>query len=543
MRAILILFVWMLTVPCLQASVVNDSLLTRMDKVLADRVKISSMKNVRIKALTDYVRKVKDPRNLLQIYESLFQEYEVYQFDSALVYIEKAQECALRIGSKEKASHCMVQKASLLSTVGFYSEAQVLLDSVELLGDNAEKFYYYFTYFKFYSNLSDYYSNDKFSRQCKEKARQCFIKAKQYLTEDISGHDYYLGEYYVYVEPNDRKALYYYFKTLRTAPENSRFFAMAAFAIAGNYSANGNQRLYADYLAKAAISDVLSNTKENLALQELAVWLMKQGGSKQINRADNYIRIALNDAQFYNSRLRVIEIAQKLPTIVGAYENNIKSSNRGLSLMLILVTVLILACIVFLFYILRQNGRLRDNRQKLADSNSQLTVLNSRLEQLNEELIGTNHKRETLVKLYIDLCAKFIGRLNRYKSLVERKIKAHQADDLLRSITSTKLSEEDAETFTNRFDKSFLELYPNFLQELNELLVKPYPLPASKYTMLPEQRIYALIRLGVTQSSEIAAVLFYSPQTVYNYRSTVKMRAKNKDTLEKDVQNLNAVIR
>ena len=143
MRAILTLFVWMLTVPCLQASVVNDSLLTRMDKVLADRGKISSMKNVRIKALTDYVRKVKDPRNLLQIYESLFQEYEVYQFDSALVYIEKAQECALRIGSKEKASHCMVQKASLLSTVGFYSEARVLLDSVELLGDNAEKFYYY----------------------------------------------------------------------------------------------------------------------------------------------------------------------------------------------------------------------------------------------------------------------------------------------------------------------------------------------------------------------------------------------------------------
>lgn len=543
MRTILTLLVWMLTVPYLQATVVNDSLLTRMDKVLADRVKISSMKNLRIKALTDYVKKVKEPRNLLQIYESLFQEYEVYQFDSALVYIEKAQECALRIGSKEKVSHCMVEKASLLSTVGFYGEAQVLLDSVKLLSDNTEKFYYYFTYFKLYSNLSDYYSNDKFSRQCKEKARQYFIKAKQYLTNDISGHDYYLGEYYVYVEPNDRKALYYYFKTLKTVSENSRFFAMAAFAIAGNYSANGNQRLYADYLTKAAISDVLSNTKENLALQELAVWLMKQKGSKQINRADNYIRIALNDAQFYNSRLRVIEIAQKLPTIVGAYENNIKSSNRRLSLMLILVTVLILACIVFLFYILRQNGRLRDNRHKLADSNSQLTVLNSRLEQLNEELIGTNHKRETLVKLYIDLCAKFIGRLNRYKSLVERKIKAHQVDDLLRSITSTKLSEEDAETFTNRFDKSFLELYPNFLQELNELLVKPYPLPASKYTMLPEQRIYALIRLGVTQSSEIAAVLFYSPQTVYNYRSAVKMRAKNKDTLEKDVQNLNAVIR
>lgn len=543
MRLLMTFIAWMVIVPCSLASVENDKLLTRMDKLLVDRERLCSMKEQRIKALTDYSKKVKDPQNLLQIYESLFQEFEVYQFDSALVYVDKALQCAQRIGSEERVSRCMIQKASLLSTVGFYGEAQSLLDSVKVLHDNIDKFYYYFTYFRFYSNLSDYYSNDKFSPQCKEKAKQYFIRAKQHLTEDLPGHDYYLGEYYVYVEPNDSKALHYYFKTLKTVTENSRFYAMAAFAIAGNYGANGNQQLYAEYLTKAAISDVLSNTKENLALQELAVWLMKQGGGKQINRADNYIRTALNDAQFYNSRLRVIEIAQKLPTIVGAYENNIRSSNRGLTLMLILVTVLIIVCIIFLFYILRQNGRLRENREKLSDSNAQLTVLNTRLEQLNEELIDTNHKRETLVKLYIDLCAQFINRLNRYKSLVERKIKAHQADDLLRSITSTKLSEEDAETFTSRFDKSFLELYPNFLQELNELLVKPYPIPATKYTMMPEQRVYALIRLGVTQSSEIAAVLFYSPQTVYNYRSAMKARAKNKETLEKDVQNLNAVIK
>ncbi|MGI6223973.1 MAG: DUF6377 domain-containing protein [Prevotella sp.] len=541
MKLLITIIAWLFFVSCSAASTETEKLLKRLDEVLEKREQQDMMKQQRITALTDYLEKVKGSQNKLQVFESLFEEYEVYQFDSALVYIDKAIECAKDGGGGKNLNCYLIRKASLLSTVGFYGEAQTLLDSIKYLNNHIDKFYYYFTYFRYYSNLSDYYSNDKFSPQFRDRAKQYFVKARQYLSTDIPGHDYYLGEYYIYVEPNDKRALHYYFNTLKTEPEDSRFYAMAAFAIANNYSAHGNKDLYAYYLTKAAISDVLSNTRENLALQELAIYLMEQG-SEQIYRAENYIQISLKDARFCNSLLRVIEISQKLPTIVGAYENNIRSSNRWLRLSLVLVTLLIFVSIAFLIYILRQNGRLKDNREKLYSSNSQLTVLNSRLEELNEALIGTNHKRETLVKLYIDLCAKFIGRLNRYKSLVERKIKAHQTDDLLRSISSTKLSVEDAETFTNRFDKCFLELYPNFLQELNELLVKPFPISKSKISMLPEQRVYALIRLGVTESSEIAAVLFYSPQTVYNYRSAVKARAKNKDTLEKDVQNLNAII-
>jgi hypothetical protein len=53
-----------------------------------------------------------------------------------------------------------------------------------------------------------------------------------------------------------------------------------------------------------------------------------------------------------------------------------------------------------------------------------------------------------------------------------------------------------------------------------------------------ELRIYALIRIGVKDSAKIATLLFYSPQTIYNYRSAVKARAINKETFERDVMEL-----
>jgi DNA-binding CsgD family transcriptional regulator len=128
--------------------------------------------------------------------------------------------------------------------------------------------------------------------------------------------------------------------------------------------------------------------------------------------------------------------------------------------------------------------------------------------------------------------------------MVKRKIKAHQVNELLSNISSSRLSEEDATTFITRFDKAFLDLYPTFIEEFNNLLDQPQIEKAKQpHSLTPEQRIYALIRLGVKESSEIATLLFYSPQTIYNYRSAVKNKAKNKDTFEDDIMNLCTVIR
>ena len=157
--------------------------------------------------------------------------------------------------------------------------------------------------------------------------------------------------------------------------------------------------------------------------------------------------------------------------------------------------------------------------------------------------MDTNCKREGLAKIYIDLCAKYIDKLKKYQTLVKRKIKANQVNELLSTISSSRISEEDAAVFLNKFDKAFLDLYPTFVQELNALLLPGQQITTKNDALTTELRIYALIRLGIKESSEIADLLFYSPQTIYNYRSAVKSRAINRDSFEADIAKICWVIR
>ena len=169
--------------------------------------------------------------------------------------------------------------------------------------------------------------------------------------------------------------------------------------------------------------------------------------------------------------------------------------------------------------------------------------LNEQLHDLNEQLVKTNKKREGLVRLYIDLCSRYINRLKKQQTLVKRKIKANQAQELLSQLSSERLSEEDAATFLSRFDRAFLDLYPTFPQELNALLLPECQIiQPSSHTMTTEQRIMALVRLGVNESAEIANLLFYSPQTIYNYRSAIKAKAILKESFESEVAKLCTVI-
>jgi hypothetical protein len=247
----------------------------------------------------------------------------------------------------------------------------------------------------------------------------------------------------------------------------------------------------------------------------------------------------MEDAIFYNNRLRIFEISTKLPVILKTYQDKVSRQNRTQKIALVYITLLMLGLLAAIIFIIRQNGQLSLKRMELSKNNNKLTELNEQLHTLNEQLIDTNRKREGLAKLYIDLCAKYIDRLGRYQTLVKRKIKANQVNELLSTISSTKLSEEDAATFMNRFDKAFLDLYPTFVTEINQLLQPGQKMEIStSRTMSTELRIFALIRLGVKESSEIAGLLFYSPQTIYNYRSSVKNRAICRETFENDVQQL-----
>lgn len=522
---------------------INGELIQRIDSIIDNITQIYGKKQARIDFYKSMAHKSQKPETLLSAYDKLYDEYFVFQFDSAMVYADKAITLADRIGDKFHHDKCRIEKASLLGVGGLYGEAVALLDEIDSTHlDNKLRFDYTIAYYFIYTYWADYCHDYYYSPRYHERANNYLKQAVTMLRPTDSYYNFFWGEYFIYVERNDKRALEHYFKTLSTAPVESRWYAMASYAIANNYSANNNNNKYEEYMLRACISDLLNCTRENLAMQDLAMYLFKKGDDN-ILLAERYINFAMDDAKNYNNRLRIIEISQKLPVIVSTYREKLSSQNNIMRFALFGVSILFAFVVVLLYFYSRQNQLLARQRHELSESNNLLSSLNDKLNTLNSRLLDTNSRRERLAKLYIDLCAKYIDRLSKFETLVKRKIKVGQVNDLLNTASSSRLSEEDAATFMNSFDTAFLDLYPSFVDEFNALLrTDEQIVPSHKGRLTTELRIYALIRLGVKESSEIAALLFYTPRTIYNYRSTIKSRAINRETFECDVEQLCRVI-
>lgn len=519
-----------------QAQMQTEKLLRGLDEVLAKRNQYTNEKLHHIQLLKSFLSTTRDPKMRLQIYQQLYDQYYVLNYDSAAACVNNSYRLAEKIGDNNYSQLARLEKAELYSIAGLYSEAEDLLDSIGDGGvEPALQLRNYIVRYRLYSYWANYCSNELFSPKYSDMASAYLRKAMPLMDKHAPEYYYYKGEYEAYVEKNNAKARLYYLKAIRRLPKASRYYAMTAFALALNYLGTQDTLRYEKYLVEASCSDIICSTKENLALQNLATYLFKYH-KDQINNAVRYINISMDDAKSYNARLRILEISQRLPIIVSSYESILKQRNSVLTLINVAVALLAILLMSAIYYIFKQNKKLALQRRQLADNYQKLSVLNSQLGTDNTELLNTNLKRDRLVKLYIDLCAKFINRLNNYTKLVKRKIIANQVKELLSTVSSSRLSEEDATTFRTNFDKCFLALYPTFKTELNGLLTDDGQLDDPGEDKLSnEQRIYALIRLGVKESSEIASVLFFSPQTIYNYRSSVKKKAKDKEDFDTEV--------
>ena len=188
------------------------------------------------------------------------------------------------------------------------------------------------------------------------------------------------------------------------------------------------------------------------------------------------------------------------------------------------------------------NNELKDSNKALKDSNNELKDSNKALRNSNDELENTNTKRELMANAFIMLCYQYIERLDSQRKLVIRKIKANQQNELLSILSSSKRGTEESQNFFSQFDKIFLSLYPSFVNELNSLLIPEAQIELKEDNELtPSLRVAALVRLGVTESPKIAGILSYSLQTIYNYRSTLKNSAIDKEHFEENLQKLCSV--
>ena len=528
----------------------TQQLRQKLDNLLEQRNAIIDIKNKDINRLKRNLTTSENTLKRLQTYEQLFEEYYVFQFDSAMTYLNKGIKLAKETQNTYYYNSNTISKAELLSIGGLYNEAIHEIEQVDTtVLDKPQHFEYYFSLFRIHTYWADFCNDKTYTPIHRLKAQEYLKKAMPFCDETDKTYEYYLGEYAVFVLNNPQAARAHYIKAIKQLPQNSRFYAMSCFALSGSYGNEGNTEKQEEFLLLSSIADIENCTMENFALQNLAMYIFEHN-KDELDLAQQYIQTALEDAHFYNNRLRIIEISSKLPVIVSSYQQTLNQRNKVQMTAIIVISLLLLFLLSAVFYIVKQTKRLSLQQQELQKNNNQLSELNRQQKELNTQLHGlnallvdTNSKRERLAKLYIDLCAKYIARLKKQQTLVKRKIKANQTTELLSQLSSERLSEEDAATFLSRFDKAFLDLYPDFTEELNSLLL-PEGQIQNKSTdeLTTEQRIMALIRLGVKESAEIADLLFYSPQTIYNYRSVLKGKAINKETFEEEVMKLCRVI-
>ena len=522
----------------------NNQLYKQLDAALAQRAHYVELKEKSLNEIKQGAKYVTSNEDKLKLYEQLANEYKAYEYDSAMTYVNKGLILAQKNNNILFNKRFQLSQTRLLITRGFYAEAKEILQKIEPQEDSHDyQFLYYYTLYELYNNWSTYCENNEFSKNYNQLKVNYLKKAIELSPKKDAFYYYLLGElYYFSNHPNNNKTIQYYKKALSMEKANSRLHAMTAFALSEVYQKANNLELMEHYLLVAAISDITSATKENVALQDIALFIYKHK-TRSLNKAQEYINLSLEDAYAYNNRLRRIEISSKLQMITNAYTDDIRATNSMLYIALSVIFLLLLGVGLSSLFIRKKNKLLKQKKDEITATSAKMEVLNSQLHLINDELKDTNQKRERLVKVYIDLCYKNIERNSKLRTLAVRKIKANQSKELLSLLSSSTNTEKENKEFLTEFDKAFLSLYPTFITELNKQLTESAHIQLKENgEMPPILRVCALLRLGITESSKIAGILSYSPQTVYNYRSLLKNNAIDKEHFEKNVLRLCMVI-
>ena len=550
----LLFLLLMLMMPLLtQGKTDEKKLLERIDYMIDNDQHYQDIKEKELKHLKQQAIEATDSKTRLLFLDSIYRAYSAYRYDSAYAYMKRGLELAEKCKDSYYITLNKINHASILSVRGFYCKAEDLLQTLnpETM-PNKLKLYYYFTYAWIYNYWESYAKNSDFAEEFRTQKRHYMDLLLQNFKEDrknTANYNYLLGERIYIDEPTSRKTLTHFLKAMKMSPAKSRIHAMSAYGAARYYKLTGKFDLYEKYLVEAAVSDGLCQLKETLALQKLAYFLFKKDEDNS-KLAAKYIQHSMEDAQFFNNQLRMMEISHILPVIATANQQAAERSRARILIGFITVSAALIIIIILAFVNNRQKNKLKKNKKEIEEQNrkqiemnDQLSEMNNQLTELNQQLIETNIKRETYLRLFMDISAAYISKLADYRKLVSRKIKANQAADLLKSLNTHKMEEEETQMFYNRFDKAFMELYPGFVTELNKLLLPESQLEVpTTHTLTTEIRIYALMRLGVTDSQEIATLLHYSTQTIYNYKSGMRAKAINRDTFESDVNRLCHII-
>ncbi len=528
MRYLLFTFLGIMLGTVLHAQYSRDSLLEVLDAVIQERPAYAAKKNNRLDSLKGMLLEKAPNHEHFSIYSQLLLEYKNYNLDSALKVAKLKSQMATELRHVNLQNEAYMNIAEVLGKMGMYKEAFDKIDSVQRATFNTGLWkYYYHLHHSIYSLL---YENALSQEEKQTHQRQMFTYKDSLLAvNDSSTLTYQL------IANSRLVAGGAYQKALKALLSSYQHLAVAdpemgtlAYVISTIYEKEGNISEQIRYLAISAIADLTRAVKSYIALRKLAIVLYGEG---DLERAYAYIKCSMEDASFAKARFRIIEISEALPIITAAYDKQMQKEKRNLFKYLVLISIMsvvLLSCVLFIY---RQLKKISAAKKLVKKANEELLHINQSLTDLNKKLAESDHVKEVYIGYVFNLCSSYIDKLENYRATLHKKLKEKDYDEALRITGGSGLVTKELKEFFQNFDAIFLQIFPGFVEEFNSLLKEGEQLvPKSGDLLTPELRVFALIRLGVTDSSKIAEFLHYSSQTVYNY----KLKVKNKLAVTKE---------
>lgn len=502
---------------------INDSLYTALKLELDKKNYYVQQKEDRMKGIKKLLssNSITDMQQYIINYQ-LYDEYEKYQIDSAILYVNKNIYLARKMESSDLLYESQLILAPLYSTKGLYIDALKILESISSKDLNSEqKGLYYRAYSLFYrhyaqsSGVSNIYNKSDLYKDSLIMVLD--PHSTEYMIESVQRHLNGLENI-----PSERDSLY---SLLSRLDMQSKEYALVAYLIGYSYELEGNKGLQTQFYILSAIADIKNSIKDNASIQSLAK-LFFDDGKGNIDLAYECNKSSMEDAIFCNVRYRTIDSSNTYPIITATYQQKEKEQKKTLILSLVLSSILSLSLVIALVYIYRQMKRVAKIRKELYRANLALNKLNNDLHQVNIALEDANNIKERYIAYSFDLCSNYIDKIEKFKNSLNKRFQTKKVDDIARMLSSDELISNELKEFYHNFDRMFLDIYPTFVEEFNSLLIDDQNLKIKEGDLLsPELRIFALIRLGIKDSTRIASYLHYSMSTIYNYRTKVKSKS------------------
>lgn len=525
----------------------TDSLMAELDKAIENRPAYMEQKKQRLSELRGQLSFPLADEKRFAILGTLLEEFRSFNTDSALHVVREREAVALRLGKGNYLDDVKMNRADILGRIGMYKECLDLMKTVrkENLPEDFHP-YYYHIYRTVYGLMADYAvtADEKdFYTDLTGRYRDSLLLVNKNnpLIYTLVLSDKYNAS------NNYNKAIRLLTAYLAQKNENAHDVAICAYTLSESYRLKGDREKEKELLVLSAIADMKTAVREYVSLRKLAVLLYQEG---DIERAYAFVKICMDDAEACNARLRKLEILEIFPIINAAYEQKTENQQTRMKWALASISILSVSLLFAIFYVYKQMKKVAAARREVIEANKRLKELNEELHSSNEQLKVANHSiaensylKEEYIGRYMDQCSVYLEKMEKYRRSLGKIAATGNVEELYKSIKSSKFIDGELQEFYANFDNTFLQLFPTFVEDFNALLAQEGQIALKpNKRMNAELRIFALIRLGITDSVKIAQFLRYSVTTIYNYRTKMRNRAAgDRDLLEQEVMKIGRV--